>query len=252
MCIIGVIPKNSYISDKSIENCWKSNPDGAGFAYVTPENKIYVYKSLKYNDFRQKLRIHLEKFIKTSPFIIHFRIGTHGKNDLSNCHPHIIDENNVFCHNGILHDFGKHNSHKSDTVLFNENVLQKLNKRFVWRIGRNPQRYIIEKMIGSFNKMAFLNTRREVSILNTKQWVRDNKLWYSNSGFLEKKYLWYDSSSYNENNWYSDHYKYNYQKQNNYKDVWVRNNQNLKEENNFSVSFERNYIGKGVIEIKRI
>mgnify|MGYP007022380159 CR=1 FL=1 len=47
MCILLVKPKGVMIpSDETLQQCFKSNPDGAGIAYCTKDRKIVIKKGL--------------------------------------------------------------------------------------------------------------------------------------------------------------------------------------------------------------
>ena len=100
--------------------------------------------------------------------------------DKKNCHPHIVNDNLVMIHNGILDIDVPKNSKVSDTVIFIETYLKKLSKDFV---KSEPIMHLIEKAIGDRNKFAFLNNKGEAFICNAKAGTVEGGIWYSNDTY---------------------------------------------------------------------
>ena len=125
--------------------------------------------------------------------LIHCRIGTSGLKDKKNCHPHIVNDDLVLIHNGILDIEVPQKSKVSDTVIFIETYLKELSKDFV---KSEPIMHLIEKAIGDRNKFAFLNNKGEAFICNAKFGIVEGGIWYSN-----------DTYSYNWNK-YDDFFDY--------------------------------------------
>jgi hypothetical protein len=50
---------------------------------------------------------------------------------------------------------------------------------------------LIQQYIGSGSKLAFLNTKGEINIINDKAGVWDDGVWYSNSGYKATSYFDY-------------------------------------------------------------
>ena len=179
MCI-AILNNSGCISRSVLNRCWQANPDGAGLAYFG-KNGLVVHKEL--NKFKGFWKKYLEARTENPgiPFLLHFRITTHGINNEENTHPHIIDENNVFCHNGILS--GYYNPamiEKSDTVKFNEKILKKI------KVSHSPTvKILLEEIAGSFNKMIFLNSKQNAMIINEHNGIWDGGNWFSNSTYKE-------------------------------------------------------------------
>lgn len=189
MCVIASIPQGSSgISEESFYNCFNSNPDGFGMMWVD-NGSIQIFKSLDLMLSLEKYEEVSKEFLDKSPIILHFRIGTQGPNDLTNCHPFVCSEKVAFCHNGIISQHSvpyqmKHTEKRSDTVLFNEEVLKKLPDDF---IANANTRYLIADYIGT-DKMAFLDVIEGypcVSIINQSKGIvdEDTGIWYSNNSF---------------------------------------------------------------------
>lgn len=178
MCIAIVKPQGTEISDEYLENCFDNNRDGAGIAYAK-DGKIYIVKGIfDKKQFIQEVR-KAEKIAQGS-MLIHCRIGTSGLKDKKNCHPHIVNDNLVMIHNGILDIDVPKNSKVSDTVIFIEKYLKKLSKDFV---KSEPIMHLIEKAIGDRNKFAFLNNKGEAFICNAKAGTVEGGIWYSNDTY---------------------------------------------------------------------
>lgn len=182
MCIAIVKPQGTEISDEYLANCFDNNRDGAGIAYAK-DGKICVVKGIfDKKQFIQEVR-KAEKVAQGS-MLIHCRIGTSGLKDKNNCHPHIVNNNLVMIHNGILDIDVPKKSKVSDTVIFIETYLKKLPKDFV---KSEPIMHLIEKAIGDRNKFAFLNNKGESFICNAKAGIVESGIWYSNDTY---SYSW--------------------------------------------------------------
>jgi hypothetical protein len=200
MCII-VLNKKDTIKKNVLKRCWNSNDDGGGIGYIE-KGELKIYKNLlSFNDFytfynkiRQKNKL---------PIMLHFRISTGGLINEENIHPFQVNKNLIFSHNGILSI--KPNEKYSDTVLFNELILKKLDKNFIYNDGI---KLLLEHFCGNYNKLVFLDNTGKYIIINEAAGVWDGENWYSNCSYLpyEKpkyKYL----KSYNNYNF--DTLKYN-------------------------------------------
>jgi hypothetical protein len=113
--------------------------------------------------------------------IVHFRIKTHGPIDLTNCHPFNINETFGFAHNGIISGFG--DAKVSDTIVFNEEVLQPLVKKYGTDVMFEPAiKLLIEAKIG-YSKLIFLDNEGSWDIFNEHKGVWDHGIWYSNTSY---------------------------------------------------------------------
>ncbi|MCD7740503.1 MAG: hypothetical protein LUH11_04055 [Candidatus Gastranaerophilales bacterium] len=178
MCIAIVKPQGTTISDKYLENCFENNNDGAGIAY-SKDGKLFIIKGIFDEAKFIKIVRNAEKLAQ-GDMLIHCRISTSGLTDKNNCHPHIVNNNLVMIHNGILNIEVPKNSIVSDTVIFIENYLKYLKKDFV---KDNAIMKLIETFIGKSNKFAFLNNNGESFICNKDAGIIENGIWYSNDSF---------------------------------------------------------------------
>jgi predicted glutamine amidotransferase len=177
MCI-AILNTTNTLTRETLQQCWKSNPDGAGMIY-TNNGQIKIFKEMTNFDKFYKEYVKQRKANKTSNFVLHFRIATSGKIDKTNCHPFAVNKNLAFVHNGMI-SIDQLNINVSDTYTFNELILKKLPSSF---LNNHAITELIESYIG-YSKLIFLDADNEVSILNEDlgSWDIDNN-WYSNNSY---------------------------------------------------------------------
>lgn len=176
MCIAIYKPQGKTISKKTLELCYNNNPDGAGFMFA--ENKeLKIHKGFfEFDKFYQAYKEHEAK-----KCVIHFRIKTHGKVDEINCHPFKINNSMGFVHNGTITGFG--NDTFSDTIQFNESILQKLvGKWGNLALFQDPIVDLIENRIG-WSKLIMLDRHGNHKIFNEQKGEWSGGIWYSNSTY---------------------------------------------------------------------
>ena len=196
MCIAIYKPEEKIIPYNTLKECYDSNPDGAGFMYAE-DKQLHIKKGFfTLKEFYKEYVKHQDKKV-----VLHFRIKTHGKIDKTNCHPFAINNAVGFVHNGIISGFG--DSDHSDTIGFNNNVLQPLvNKWGNLAIFQDPLKDLIESRIG-YSKLIFLDRHGNHNIFNEHKGVWDDEVWYSNTSY--KPYVapvttWKDTD-YSYGNW---------------------------------------------------
>jgi predicted glutamine amidotransferase len=182
MCIAIVKTKHGRITDKQLSNCFDNNKHGAGLAY-TINNELYVVKGIfNKKEFIDSVRE--AEQVADGAMLIHCRIATSGLVDADNCHPHVVHDNCVMIHNGILDIDVPRDSDKSDTVIFIDGILRQLPKNFMFK------QYFIDLLafaIGDYNKLCFLNSNGKFAIVNEDvgEWV--DGVWYSNDSYKKQK-----------------------------------------------------------------
>lgn len=186
MCIAIYKPVGKELSEAVLKTCFHNNNDGAGFAYISTDyhgvKRVKLKKFMKFDQFYTAYKRATDT-APDSPFIIHFRIGTHGEKTVYNCHPFYVDKNLVFIHNGIISGVGT-DVKKSDTQLFNDKILKKLPKG--WESNEAIQELIADYI--GYSKLIFLNVSGEVYIVNEKKGNWNDGIWYSNESYKERKY----------------------------------------------------------------
>lgn len=189
MCIAIACPAGKVIEDAILKECFKNNKDGCGFAYINEDytgiRRLKIKKTMDFDIFlRQYHRAVLVN--PNSPFLIHFRIATHGTVDKFNCHPFKINDDMVFIHNGIISGVGKCQK-KSDTQLFNDIILKELPDDWQYNAAITA---LIENFIG-FSKLVTLDTEGNMIIFNEGKGYWEDGVWYSNLSYKKPKVTYY-------------------------------------------------------------
>ena len=177
----------------------------AKFIIIYCNNNYYLSTSpfLDHDDMIKKAK-DISAYGGKSPFIIHFRYATHGENiGTDNVHPFKVNNGLVFAHNGIISNVSE-NDQYSDTQMFNKEVLQKLPEKFL-------NDTITIKLLSGFtsgSKLAFLDSKKNVSIINEKlgHWNDENTMWFSNYGYCDTQK--YNYGSYTGYGNYKDYGRY--------------------------------------------
>ena len=189
MCLIIVQPMESpQIPNYILRNAWAENDDGAGYMFAVDGQLIIRKPFHSFRAFRRAYRADYAAHGNVAPFILHFRIATHGKLDKAGTHPHRVNGDLGLAHNGIL-SFLHPAKHESDTALFVRAVLA---HRSTADILSADYLASLEMLIGAGNKLAFLSATGEIAIVNEEAGFWDNGLWYSNSS------AWYRSVAYGQ------------------------------------------------------
>ena len=119
MCIAINSPKGTEPSKSAMEESFRNNPHGGGFAY-SKNNKVIIKKGFEtFKDFHAEYK---RANIKGLNKLIHFRIKTSGQINYDNCHPFYVTHNLAMIHNGVIPNFG--NNETSDTREFISMVLK--------------------------------------------------------------------------------------------------------------------------------
>lgn len=192
MCIIVIKPANiTFPSIETMETCFLNNPDGAGYM-TTNNNKVHIRKGMmNFMAFEREYTKILKSNRIELPYIFHFRIGTHGKNDQGNTHPFAVQPSYSFmrkvntlsnygiAHNGIINNIG-FNSIYSDTMEFVSNILSPLIKAKD-SILDYPNNQIIKNILGNSNKLAFLHNSGRIETYG--QYIEKDGLLFSNNSY---------------------------------------------------------------------
>lgn len=213
MCVIAVKPADvAMIDDKTIDNMWYNNDDGAGFMFPA-HGGVKIRKGFMTLTALKKALKALEKEIDTTatPIILHFRIGTSGGNIAANTHPFPVSENLAalqktqlttplaVAHNGVI-DIRPRKKDISDTmeyILSQLAPLYRLKKDF-YRLEAGKQ--LIYNAIQS--KMAFMDAAGRISLIG--KFEKDGEYYFSNSSYQTyyRSYSYWDRwDDYNYKNW---------------------------------------------------
>ena len=188
MCIIAYKPvEASAISPDTVYTMARINSDGGGICYINEAGKLEVFKTLKDLD---GIIGHMSLADDIgSPYLLHFRIRTHGPVNFDNCQPFFVDDSHAIVHNGILNVEAYKD--RSDSRVFTEDIVATFplgwfDSDGVWTIMKD--------FVGSWNKIAVMRDDGDVRIINEDGGLWDNGIWYSNSSYKSYGYsLYFDS-----------------------------------------------------------
>ena len=195
MCVIAIYEKNLELNKEELKNCFKKNPDGAGFMYFDRKaNKVHISKGYFTFD---ELWKQLEILPVDVDRIIHFRIATSGAINTSTCHPFPVCDDykqmgrgEIFCdeglaHNGILYEYTPKKGMKSrhsDTMCFVKQMVHPLGEAIM---NKQVQDLLEEHTMR--NKFAILN-HDQLVVLGDFEQSRDSLALYSNSSYYVHKW----------------------------------------------------------------
>lgn len=201
MCIIAIKPKNKDIQEKKIlERCFINNQDGAGYMFVDDNNKVVIKKGfMKFEEFYKTImKDYKENKLKDKTLVMHFRIGTSGKNKIGCTHPFPITDkfdeleltrhatNIGICHNGIVQGFNSYANQYSDTELYIATVITPLIRLNLQSYKFNDVQQLILTTTNS--KWAILDKNDEYYTIG--QFIEDNGYYYSNETFKPRQYAY--------------------------------------------------------------
>jgi glutamine amidotransferase len=185
MCIIAYKPVEAdQISVDTIYNMARVNSDGGGICYINEAGVLEVFKSLNsVTDIINHANLAVDI---GSPYLLHFRIRTHGPINFDNCQPLFVDDDHALVHNGML-DVDAFKD-RSDSRVFTEDIIATFPLGWfesdgVW--------LILTDFVGSWNKIAVMNDDGDVRIINEDGGIWDNGVWYSNSSYRRYGYSAY-------------------------------------------------------------
>lgn len=182
MCIAIAKPKDVIIPLSHLEESFKRNDDGAGFAYAE-DDQLHIVKGLMtFDSFYEAYKPHKDKAA-----ILHFRITTHGDTNVDNTHPFQVGKNLAVIHNGIIGRVDRSSDlTRSDTYHFNTKYLSQFYKRDSRFAFKEHYADLIKEYIGQ-SKLVFINNKGHHQIINEKAGTWDEGVWYSNTSFRPYK-----------------------------------------------------------------
>ena len=185
MCII-ILNKAEKVSKYNFQNSLESNPDGFGLAYATKYGGIKIVKSMSINskNLYSKYSRAFEDRSRVGDIVLHFRISTCGGINLENTHPFHLNKDLIFCHNGIIQNYGT--KKENDTRHFGRDILSHISENELF--FNSAIQKLVENRIGH-SKLVFLNSAGESKIYGEKLglWETDGN-WYSNLSYQNYGY----------------------------------------------------------------
>ena len=186
MCIIVVKPIGKKLpTDGTLRQCWRNNPDGAGYMYRGNNGLIHIEKGFMSVDGLLKSLRELKEStdITLITVVIHFRTATHGEIAPGNTHPFplsrhrpdliatSIDTDIAIAHNGVISvDIVREKL--SDTMTF------------IKTVSDNDVNTLLKALEGTGSKFAV--AVGSLNRIHTVGYFHDNEgIQYSNTGFRD-------------------------------------------------------------------
>ena len=214
MCIIVYKPQNvEFPKEEIIKRCFAKNSDGAGYMFAY-KGEVYIRKGfMNYESFAKDLAEARKVVGDKCAFVLHFRISTQGGVKQGLCHPYPLSKDYdemrkldnkckiAVAHNGIIsltstRDYGggywDSKAQKWVTTTIDHNDTMEFIKEYLSLIVINRDYYkysnktaLIKKLIGN-SRLAILDGEQHCELIG--DWIKDNGIYYSNSGYKEVEY----------------------------------------------------------------
>jgi predicted glutamine amidotransferase len=187
MCLITYTPRKETIDYDKMKTAMHVNPHGFGIVFAYEGVLRYCRKPKEGFDYFVEA---MKLVPDDAPVAIHFRMATHGDKGEDNQHPFPIltkDEHGIdlcMMHNGVIGGIHKNGSTKSDTLIYAEHILSPLLIKHPDLVDDPAFKLLVERDIGTGNKLLFLDGNGKCTIYNPESGSFDKKhedMWYSNT-----------------------------------------------------------------------
>ncbi len=168
MCLIIASPEGLRPDMDIVANAVLDNPHGWGVVSAH-QGKLTVTRGFRLPGLYRAIRK------LKGPYLIHFRLATHGAVNIGNCHPFKVNPDCYMVHNGILR-IPLIDTRYSDSWHFAANYV----RPYLVTHGYSNLIQDAEQFIGRYNKLAFIQRNGEVLIANELAGTWKGGLWYSN------------------------------------------------------------------------
>lgn len=198
MCIAIYKPAGEWATKAELRECFRRNPDGAGFAWHDG-TKVCIKKGFfHWRSFWKQYKRHVQT---ETPALVHFRIATAGAKDAERCHPFAI-KGGALIHNGpcVNHRFCAGDETRSDSQQLAEDFISGLNSTQVKRLAP-----MIQDFAGT-EKIVLMFDDGEVVLINEQQGQWDHGVWWSNASYKGYGSRHFEGipSKHNWQHWYFD------------------------------------------------
>ena len=177
MCILIHHPAGTQFSQDQLLDFFTKNSDGFG-AIVKHGDTVEVIKSI--GTIQEIEDLYIQQ-VAGYEAVIHFRMKTHGKIDIANCHPYEVVPGIWMAHNGVLSTGNHKDPNMSDTWHYIQDFLKPMLEHDVTLIHNEGFQKMIASHIGSSNKFGFMNQDGDVIIINEASGIWHDDVWYSNT-----------------------------------------------------------------------
>jgi hypothetical protein len=161
-----------------IEDTYCGNSDGFGLMWYA-DGRVQTFKAA---DIKPSEILEVVSRVQHCERVLHFRMATHGSIDDANTHPFEVVPGMFMMHNGILPFNAPRGSGKSDTAVFNEQVVRPLVEVGGFDALDNPGVIeLIDHVLDGSNRLAFMDDTGRVRIFGRDIGIEWKGLWCSNT-----------------------------------------------------------------------
>lgn len=209
MCIIVAVPANVALPPmETLHECFRRNPDGAGFMW-SDGKKVHIRKGfMEWKDFEEAFEKELPHIYTDSAVVFHFRITTSGRTQPKCCHPFPVSSEvedlqatEISCrfgvaHNGVIQGMSTRDGW-SDTMDFVAGVVAPLARMHPSFMYSEDAKVLLKNACKS--KLAIINHAGEMMLVG--DFVTEDGVHYSNSTYKP-----YESGWTSYGNWWRTSY----------------------------------------------
>lgn len=182
---------------ETLKQCFKRNPDGAGFMVAINDTVVIRKGFMTYKAFEQAYKSFFDGLQDTDYSIVyHFRIGTQGGNVPELTHPYPLTRDYAqmrkleseceigVAHNGIIRltsEWGVKDRNDSMTFIA-QYLVDIINGNHYW--SQKPEKVrLVNRLLGDGypNKLAVLSKTGYCALIGN--WIKDNGIYYSNTSY---------------------------------------------------------------------
>lgn len=190
MCLLSYYRPNVPVVFADLELGCENNPDGFGWAVITPDRRLLSGHSMFAREALAEFREVRAEF-PDGHALFHSRITTDGTTTLDNTHPFPVAGRSdmLLAHNGWVPSSPEKGDTRSDTRIMAEEVLL----RDFANLDSRKTRRRLRRWIGNHSKVIIFSVapefRRPVYLINEEAGSWHNGAWHSNTSFKYPKYV---------------------------------------------------------------
>ena len=173
MCLIIHQPRGLTLPRRTLESAAKRNADGFGLM-TAASGALRIFRTL---DPEEALALYYAHGAGRE-CVLHWRLTTHGRTDLENCHPFTPAPGVAVAHNGVL-DVGTPHTGMSDTWHFVRYVLAPMLAADPQAL-KDPDTVAVLEGLTRGSRLAAMHADGTVTILHRRSGVEHQGAWYSN------------------------------------------------------------------------
>ncbi len=188
MCLIIANLDGREVPEAYVHRAFSQNHDGFGIMYVK-DGLLKIRRGMFSSP--QIVELLAKASEQALPYVAHFRYGTQGTKNTTNCHPFSISEafkGIAMMHNGVFSDsrLTRAVNGKSDTHLMADWIQEAIlaNKMHPSELFSPQVQFLRDHFkndLATYNKVVFMNGHGQINIVNEGLGYWVNGVWYSNT-----------------------------------------------------------------------